>query len=75
MNRQDALAGKGGISRGKQEASKTNANVDRTIKAGGKVTGIQNRWMPGSLHWQGKHQRKRGSQGAIRNCLLWMGSV
>ena len=43
MNRQDALEGKGGISRGKQEASKTNANVDRTIKAGCKVTGIQNR--------------------------------
>lgn len=43
MNRQDALEGKGGISRGKQEASKTNANVDRTIKAGCKVTGIQSR--------------------------------
>ena len=43
MNRQDVLAGRGRISRRKQEASKTNANVDRTIKAGGKVTWIQNR--------------------------------
>ena len=42
MNRQDALEGKGGIRRGKREASKTNANAGRTIKAG-KVTGIQNR--------------------------------
>lgn len=71
MNRQDVLAGRGRISRGKQEASKTNANVDRTIKAGGKVTWIQNRRMPGSLHWQGKHQTKKAwQQGPIRNRLL-----